>query len=154
MASLYEINAAIENCVDTETGEIIDIEGLEELQIQFSDKVENIALFIKNLTSEAEAIKKEADSLLSRKKTCENKANNLTKYLSSILCGEKFKTPRVSISYRKSSSVNVTDISKLDPRYYKEIAPEADKTKVKKALSEGIKLEGVCLVENTNIQIK
>lgn len=53
MASLYEINAAILDCVDLETGEIIDIERLQELQMEREQKIENVALWYKNLLSDA-----------------------------------------------------------------------------------------------------
>ena len=78
----------------------------------------------------------------------------MKEYLSGYLCGEKFKTPRVSISYRKSESVEVQDISKLNEEYLKFSDPEVDKTKVKKALKDGIELSGVVLVQNNNIQIR
>lgn len=154
MASLYEINEEILNCVDMETGEIIDTGRLEQLQLAFDNKVEGIALWIKNLLSDAEAIKAEKDKLAERQKACENKARNLKEYLSKFLGGQKFKTPKVSISYRKSESVEVTDISKLDDDYLKFAEPTVDKTKVKKALKAGTTLQGVVLVENQNIQVK
>lgn len=59
MATLYEINEEILSCVDMETGEIIDAEKLGRLQMAFDDKVEGIALWIKNLLSDAAAIKEE-----------------------------------------------------------------------------------------------
>lgn len=154
MANLYEINEEILNCVDMETGEIIDTERLEQLQLAFDNKVEGIALWIKNLLSDAEAIKAEKDKLAERQKACENKAKNLKEYLSKFLGGQKFKTPKVSISYRKSESVEVTDISKLDDDYLKFAEPTVDKTKVKKALKAGTTLQGIVLVENQNIQIR
>ena len=154
MSSLYEINAEIESCVDMETGEILDIEKLEKLQIEFDEKVENIALWIKNLNAEAEAVKKEKNALAARQKACENKEQDLRNYLSSFLNGQKFKTARVSISYRKSESVEVSDISALDPEYYKVIQPEADKTKIKNAIKNGMSLAGVSLIEKQNIQIR
>lgn len=46
------------------------------------------------------------------------------------------------------------DISKLDEEYLKFTDPEVDKTKVKKALKDGIELSGVVLVQNNNIQIR
>ena len=140
--------------MDMETGEIIDTERLEQLQLAFDNKVEGIALWIKNLLSDAEAIKAEKDKLAERQKACENKAKNLKEYLSKFLGGQKFKTPKVSISYRKSESVEVTDISKLDDDYLKFAEPTVDKTKVKKALKAGTTLQGVVLVENQNIQIR
>lgn len=154
MATLYEINEEILNCVDTETGEIIDPEKLSQLQMDFDDKVEGIALWIKDLLSDAAAIKAEKDKLNERQKVCENKAKNLKEYLSGFLAGQKFKTPRVAISYRKSESVNVSDIWKIPDDYLKNKDPELDKTKIKSALKAGVSIPGVELIENRNIQIK
>lgn len=154
MATLYEINEEILNCVDTETGEIIDPEKLSQLQMDFDDKVEGIALWIKDLLSDAAAIKAEKDKLNERQKVCENKAKNLKEYLSGFLAGQKFKTPRVAIAYRKSESVNVSDIWKIPDDYLKYKDPEPDKTKIKSALKAGVSIPGVELIENRNIQIK
>lgn len=154
MATLYEIDEEILNCVDMETGEIIDVERLGQLQLAREDKVEGIALWIKNLLSDANAIKEEEDKLAQRRKVNENKAKNLKEYLSKFLNGQKFKTPKVSISYRKSESVEVSDISKLDDDYLKFAEPTVDKTKVKKALEAGVMLQGVELLEKQNIQIR
>ena len=54
---LYEIENAILECIDTETGEVIDIERLNELQMERETKIENVACWIKDLKAEAEAIK-------------------------------------------------------------------------------------------------
>lgn len=154
MATLYEIDEEILNCVDMETGEIIDVERLGQLQLAREDKVEGIALWIKNLLSDVDAIKSEEEKLAQRRKANENKAKNLKEYLSKFLNGQKFKTPKVSISYRKSESVEVSDISKLDDDYLKFAEPTVDKTKVKKALEAGVMLQGVELLEKQNIQIR
>ena len=154
MATLYEIDEEILNCVDMETGEIIDVERLGQLQLAREDKVEGIALWIKNLLSDVDAIKSEEEKLAQRRKANENKAKNIKEHLSKFLNGQKFKTPKVSISYRKSESVEVTDLSKLDDDYLKFAEPTVDKTKVKKALKAGTVLQGVSLVENQNIQIR
>jgi len=79
MATLYEIDnavlTAINNIYDKtnpETGEIIDasviedLKALDELQIERDKKIENISLYIKNLESDAEAIKGEADKQIDR----------------------------------------------------------------------------------------
>lgn len=154
MATLYEINEEILSCVDMETGEIIDAEKLGQLQMAFDDKVEGIALWIKNLLSDAAAIKEEKDKLAERQRVCENKAKNLKEYLSGFLGGEKFKTPRVAISYRKSKSVDVKDIAALPKEYLKYSEPTANKTEIKKAIEAGTDVPGCVLVESQNIQIK
>lgn len=154
MANLYEINNQILECVDVETGEIVDVDKLQELQLQFDQKVEGIGCWIKNLLSEAKALKEEKDNLAARQKACENKAESLKEYLQTALGGQKFKTAKVSISYRKSESVDVSDISLLSDEYLKFKEPEADKTKLKKALKAGEDIKGAVLVEKNNIQIK
>lgn len=50
--TLYEIDSAIMDCVDEETGEIIDLEKLEALNIERDKKVEGIALAVKNYAAE------------------------------------------------------------------------------------------------------
>lgn len=49
---LYEIDKAIEDFefqIDDATGEILNIDELDNLELNKHDKVENIALFIKNI---------------------------------------------------------------------------------------------------------
>ena len=105
--NLYEIDQKIMNCVDMETGEIIDTARLDELQMDRDTKIENIACWIKNLNADAEAFKTEKQSFADRQKAAENKAESLKKYLAGYLAGQKFSTPRVAISFRKTSSVNI-----------------------------------------------
>lgn len=154
MANLYEINEQILNCVDMETGEIIDADKLQDLQLAFDEKVEGIACWIKNLLSDAAAIKAEKDALAEREKACKNKAESLKNYLSIVLSGTKFKSPKVSISYRKSESVEVVDVTRVPKEFLKYAEPTVDKTKVKEAIKNGMELKGVSLIEKQNIQIK
>ena len=77
MANLYELTAQIENFeleVDEETGEITNLDELDALQMERDEKIENIALWVKNLTADAAAIKAEAQNLTKRQKAAENKA--------------------------------------------------------------------------------
>ena len=46
---LYEIDEAILNCIDLETGEIIDTEQLDKLTMEREAKLENVACWIKEL---------------------------------------------------------------------------------------------------------
>ena len=77
MATLYEINNAILECCDTETGEILDVERLQQLQLEKGQKIEGVALYIKNLDAEAAALKTEEAALAERRKAKENKAKRL-----------------------------------------------------------------------------
>ena len=157
--TIYEINEQILNCIDLETGEIIDIDKLNELELERDAKIENVACWIKELKAEAEAIKAEKLALAERQKVAENKAESLKKWLAYALQGEKFKTAKCSVSFRKTESVEVTDegLSNLMKEHdelltYK--APEPNKKAIKDALKDGLNVEGVQLVQNTSTIIK
>ena len=107
--TLYEINEAIMGCVDTDTGEIIDFDQLDALSMAREEKLENIALYIKSLEAEVEAIGNERDALLKRKTVKENKAKRLREYLAYNLDGQSFETPRVALNFRKSTALKVID---------------------------------------------
>ncbi len=154
MATLYEIDSAIMACVDTETGEIIDEEKLNALLLERSDKLEGVALWIKNLDSDAEAIRAEREALEKRQKAAENKAASLRRWLAEALGGQKFSTARVAISYRKSVSAEVDNDSVAKKWCRKKITYTPDKTAIKEALLSGAKIKGCRLVEKQNIQIK
>ena len=74
---LYEIDQALVDLVDNETGEIIDIEVFDSLQMERDEKIESIALYIKDLKAEAEALKAEKLAFAERQKVAENKAESL-----------------------------------------------------------------------------
>lgn len=155
--NLYEINAAIMDCmqeVDEETGELLNVEMLDSLLLAKDEKIENIACWIKNLKADAEALKAEKDAFAKRQKAAENKVEQLKQYLRNVLEGEKFSSDKAAISFRKSEVVEIDDWTKLDKDYLKYKDPDVDKSAVKKALKSGCILNGVRLVEKQNIQIK
>jgi hypothetical protein len=155
MSSLYEINEQLLNLTDSETGEITDWSAFEALQLARDEKIENIALYHKNLLAEAAALKAEEKSFAERRKRAENKAESLKKYLATSLNGSKFNTTRVSISYRKSTSVDVLDVEKLPEAYRKTVTTvSADKTAIGAALKAGELVDGATLVRKNNLSIK
>lgn len=157
---LYEIDSAILDCVDMETGEVIDTERLDDLQMERDAKIENVALWIKDLKAEADAIKAEKQKLAERQKAAENKAENLKKWLAYALDGQKFSTAKCAISFRNTESVEVTDEGlqnlmrggKDELLTYK--MPEPNKTAIKQAIKDGLSVSGVQLVQNVSTIIK
>ena len=153
MANLYEINKDILNCIDMETGEIIDFEKLKELQVERNQKIENVALWIKNLLADAKAFEEEEKVFATKKKVAKNKADSLKKYLEEVLAGNSFSTNKVNISYRKSKSVVIEDMSKI-PQQYLMFEPKVDKTHLKQVIESGVNIEGAYIEEKQNMQIK
>ena len=152
--TLYQIDQAILDCIDLETGEIIDTEQLDKLTMEREAKLENVACWIKELKAEAEALKAEKQRLAERQKVAENKMESLKKYLAYALDGQAFKTVRASVTFRKSQAVEIADIYKLDENYLRYKEPEADKTAIKEAIKQGKTVAGATLVENTSVIIK
>lgn len=161
MRALYEINQDLEallSNVDEETGEvIIDPEALDALLLEREQKLEGIALAIKNITAEAAAIKAEEDALKERRERLTRKKDGLTAYLQTALDGAKFETPKVAVSWRKSKSVEIDEaVFFKDPasmflRYEK---PKPDKKAITDVLKNGGIVPGAVLVEKLSMSIK
>lgn len=155
MASLYQIDQAILECLDAETGEIIDAEKLNALFMEKNQKIENIALWIKNLQADALAYKAEKDAFAARQKAAESKVESLKAYLVSALDGQKFSTAKCAVSFRKSEAVQVDDVNSIPAEWIRtKTTIEPDKTAIKAAIKAGQEITGCKLVETTNISIK
>lgn len=162
MATLYEINQNILNCitteegmtVNTETGEVIDLEALEQLELERSEKIRNIALWIKNLKADVNALDAEEKAFKARKDAAKRKAEQLSKYLADVLNGEKVTGTDFAISWRKSTAVNILDEMALPLPFLVPQPPKVDKTGISKALKAGEVVTGAELVERQNMTIK
>ena len=155
MANLYEINQAILECVDFETGEIVDQERLDGLMMERSEKIESVALWVKNLESDAAAYKAEKESFAKREKQATDKAKRLREWLARVLEGEKFNTPRCAVSFRTSESVEIEEGAAIPAEYLRtKPTPEPDKVEIKAALKAGAEIAGCRLVTNVNTNIK
>ena len=155
MRALYEINQDILDCVDLETGEILDVEGLEALQMEREQKLENIACFIKNLDSDAAAFAAEEKAFAERRKAAERKADSLREYLTQALQGEKFSTSRCAVSFRVSEAVEITEEILVPYAYMTEKRTwQPNKTAIKTALKAGEEIDGCQLVKRYNINVR
>lgn len=172
--NLYDIDqrlvTLIEEGFDLEFGTIFESEeelakAIDEVQLDLDTKIENIGCYIKNLEAEVEAFKKEEDNLESRRKQTERKIEGLKKYLNGYLSAcypndddrakWKFKSPKCVLGYRKSSSVEVPDIEKLDKKYLKITTKvDPDKTAIKDAIKNGEEVKGAFIKQNINLNIK
>jgi seryl-tRNA synthetase len=151
---LFEIDEALQECFDAETGEITDITRFEDLQLEREQKLENIACWIKNLEADAEALKAQKMAFAERQKETENKAERLRNYLQYALQNTNFKTVNVEVKFRKTQKVEVPDVYKLDENFLKYSEPTADKTAIKEAIQGGQAVEGATLIENISMSIK
>ena len=163
--SLYNIDAAVMTVLDDglvfdeETGEVIfDADNLEALETERNAKLEGVALYIKSLEAEADAMKAEEKVLAELRSVREKKAERLRRYLSDsmqALGDTKLETARVALSFRKSESVVIEDQAALPVEFLKvKMTETPDKTAIKAALKSGQDVAGCSLVENLSVSIR
>lgn len=155
-----------EDCIDYETGELLEEkanEKITQLQLDEAIKIENIALYLKNLDAEAEAINAEEKIMAQRRKAKEKKYDWLRGYLSSYLkeTGKmKFESAKCLLSFRKSEKLEIINTEKLKQytikhdEYLKYSEPVFDIAKIKTAVKNGVEIDGVVISEYQNLQIK
>lgn len=167
---LYEItnemealNQLYEECIDPDTGEIVDSEVLEELDESvrkiLTEKSEGIIKFFRNEELELKMIKEEIERLNTMKKRKERKIEGFKNYILMNMnrIGEnRITTPVGNIILRKSvkAIIDETVIPK-DSRYWsQEIINKYDKNEIKKLIKDGVQIEGVSFEESVSINIK
>ena len=164
---LYELThdylALIEAIDNDEIPEEAIADTLESITACIEDKADSIACLLKNLDAECKAIKAEEERLAERRKAKEKAHERIKQYLSDTLqrAGiDKVETARNRITFRKSEVVEVAeDVFTSWARMHRDdlltySAPKPNKTEIKKALKDGIAIEGAELRINQNIQIK
>lgn len=152
--NLFQYDQRIMECFDAETGEVFDAEAFNQLMDDRDEKIKNIALYIKDLEANAEALKNIKAEYAARQASAEHKALALRNYLQKYLDGAKVERPEFKISYRKSEQVQISSDALLPDEYLTFEAPKPNKTAIKAALKAGTELEGCSLITNTNMQIK
>ena len=166
MANLFKINErlfeALENqFIVDEQGEIFEGEEfkqkLEDLKLEQAEKIEGYALYIQSIDKDVSLIKEKKKAITERLdrdiKALESKKLWLLNRLTGTLRGVPFYSTLVSISWRKSHSVDILKPESIPMEFYR-VKSEIDKALIKKALQGGINVEGAELKENQNIQIK
>ena len=161
---LFDIDERLAACVkldesrvvDTESGEIIDLEAIAALEMERDKKIENLGCWYKNLLAEAEALKAQKNAFAEREKATKGKAESLKGFLGRYLNGKKFETAKVAMSFRKSEAVefDAKCIGDVPEEFLKFKDPELDKVAVKKAIKAGETVPGCELVQRQNLQIK
>lgn len=160
--NLYWVDNAIfklyDKYIDPDTGEIMDADAFAEeyaaLQISREEVIENTLLMYKNASSDVAAIAEEIKQLTARKTVLEKRAERYKADAAKALDGEKYSSPRVTVSYRKSTAVEVDET--LCPAEYivSKVTTSPDKKAITAAIKAGNEVAGCKLVERLNMQIK
>lgn len=150
------------NEIDLETGEYLNNENdiqeyIVNLKLSKEDKLNNIQDLKIEFEAKIEAVKNKIEYLNNRKKSFERNINNLTNLQLMLLNNQKLETNEYSFSFRKSESVSINDIlfDIKDERFNRTtIKVEPDKTAIKKALKDGMVIDGAIIETKMNLQVK
>ena len=161
--ALYQIEQEYLNIVQS----IIDAGGeiTEEQETALSISKEQLqnkgvcyGFIVKELEGNIDLIDLEIKRLNALKKPLVNSIDRLKNNLSNAMQMfdvTELKTPLLKINFRKSESVEVTDIDLLDADFVKTtITKAADKIAIKEAIKAEIPVRGAVLLTNYNLQIK
>ena len=154
--NLYEINALMESLVDEETGELVEFELFQALQMERDVKIENLLRWYKNESTIAAAFKAESDNLSKLARASANKAARLKDYISQVLDGTPFVCPSGKISFRNSpGAVVIGEGVELDEKWISTtILRDPDKPAIRAALKAGEVIPGVTLESSVSTIIK
>lgn len=161
--SLYTIEqnylTLVENLIDN--GGELTPELETELAITKQDlqnKGVCYGFIVKELEGNIDLIDLEIKRLNALKKPLVNSIDRLKNNLSQAMQMfdvTELKTPLLKINFRKSESIEVTDIDLLDADFVKTtITKAADKIAIKEAIKAEIPVRGAVLLTNYNLQIK
>ena len=160
---LYEIDEAIANFefdIDEETGEILNIDELDNLNMAREQKVENIAILYKNSKAETDALIEERNRLNARIQRSKNRDNSLFNYLKFALGGKPFRTTRCECTFRLSETVEIPDEYLVPDKYCElTVTRKPIKANIKKYLKslseeEAEKIDWARIDKHQNLSVK
>lgn len=164
MSSLFQIDAEIMACiklensddfVNTETGEILDAAAMDALKMEIPKKLENLGRWMLNLEAEEKALADQEKRFKERKDAVKKKRESIKSYVGAFLNGKPYKCTDFEFKWRTSESVKFDgDIYKVPEDYLRYKEPELDKTKVKKALKDGIEIPGCSIEVKNSLSVK
>ena len=163
--SLFTIDSEIKAILDgafesvDADGEVeIDFAYLLELKEERATKLENIALYIKNLIAEADAIRKEEITLAERRKSMERKIERLQGLmLNSMIENEEkeVSSPKYVAKVRYTDVTEIEDEDLIPEEFMTEkVVKNPDKMAIKKAIKAGQEVSGARVIAKPSINIK
>lgn len=164
MASLFDVDREIQACVklensdnfvNVETGEVLDAEAMDALKMEIPKKLENLGRWMLNLEAEEKAYADQEKRFKEKKDAVKKKRESIKSYVGAFLNGKPYKCTDFEFKWRKTESVAFNgDIYKVPKDYLRYKEPELDKTKVKKAIKDGIEIPGCSLEVKNSLSIK
>lgn len=155
MAKLYEIKNEFNELLlmaDEQGLSLDDIKDtMDGIEFEFEEKADSTAKMIKTLIADADSVKVEKDRLAKRETALRNSADNLKKYLETMMLEvkkKKFKTTLFSFNIQKNPKTVKAEVEELLPKKY--LIKQPDKVNRKQLLDD---LKAGVLEENENMRL-
>lgn len=165
---LYELTAQYRSLEELESSDDLPPEvirdTLEGLEGQLQDKATNVALFIRNLESAADAIDAAANTMRLRGERLRKRAQSLNEYLLFNMIGAgitKIESPFFTLQVKTNPPTVVIDMEgAIPPEYMTTPAPapppppRPDKSAIARAFKAGEEVPGCHLEQRQRLEIK
>ena len=163
--TLYEISNNYIQALDFLTDPELDLpieavnDTLEGLSGELEDKAVNVAKFLRNMETTAEAIKAAEEAMAKRRKTLESRVKWLKDYLKTNMeaCGiSKIECPFFKLAIQKNPEwVHIIDEGAIPEQFKEQVVTwKISKTAIKDAIKAGTPVPGAELTAGTRLAIK
>lgn len=162
--TLYELTDEMRTLLDLleeeqdETEQKAIEDTLQMVVLDLNDKVEGYCMVIRQLESDAAAVKAEKMRLAKKQTTLENNAMRLREALKSAMLltdQRKMKTKicTLSVGTRQKAFLDLP-VNEISPDFWKKRSPEADMTAIEKFLKEGHEVDFAHLEPVENLTMR
>lgn len=149
-----ELQMMIEDGVDPSVLE----DTLQAIEESIQDKAQNIALLIKNIEADVDAIKLEEKRLADRRKAAENNCKSLKDYLyqqMTLLEVKRIKGTIVTVGIQKNpASLDIAPDAVIPPEYMIPQEPKVDRKTLLAAVKDGMRWNGITLKQGESVRIR
>jgi hypothetical protein len=163
--ALYQLSANYLKALESLTDPELDLpskainDTLESLSGELEDKAVNVAKFLRNMETMAEAIKNAEADMAKRRKALENRIQWLKTYLKDNMenCGlTKIECPYFKLSVQNNpEAVHIVDENAIPDQFKREVITwKIDKAEIRKAIQSGQKVAGAHLISSTHLVIR
>ena len=159
--NLYEIasqyRAVLEMEPENDDELAAQMNALDELGGELTVKAENIVRYMRNLSSEADALKAEEDKLYQKRKAIENKHDRLKNYLAVqlYLAGiRELKAGIFKLRFQPTTpAISIIDESAIPEKFWI-VKREVSKASIKDAIKAGEEVPGIEIQRGETLVIR
>lgn len=157
--SLFEMTEQARYLYNLLENEEIDNQTLEDTleSIGANEKLESYTYIQKQFEADLAAYKNEKERIEKKMKTCQNAIERMKSAVlefMNVTGQKKAKAGTFDLSIRAFESVNITDESKISEEWLKPQPPKIDKAAIKKALKEGMSVDGAEIVKKDSLIVR